>query len=72
MEIEEFDTSNPVVAGMPETIFDDVVSAYVDEHTPPCGAVGGAPTHLLDAADLVRYGIAWMEREYGGGRSDRG
>jgi aminoglycoside 3-N-acetyltransferase len=68
VEIEEFDTSNPVVDGMPETIFDDIVRAYVAERAVRCGRVGGAPTHLLDAADLVGYAIAWMEREYGYGR----
>ncbi|HET6763372.1 MAG TPA: AAC(3) family N-acetyltransferase [Longimicrobiaceae bacterium] len=70
VQIEEFNTSIAVVAAMPDSIFDDIVSAYVATREVGSGMVGGAQTFLLEAADLVAYAIAWMEREYGRGAGE--
>lgn len=69
VDVEEFDTSNPVVAGAPDDYFGTLVREYVDAGRARSGPVGGAESHLFDAADLHRFAVAWMEARWGpGGR----
>jgi aminoglycoside 3-N-acetyltransferase len=69
--IEEFDTSEPVLSGMPEDYFERCVRAYLKAHELAPKPVGASPSYLLDAATLVRETKALMEREYGGTPSGR-
>ncbi|MBE0446804.1 MAG: aminoglycoside 3-N-acetyltransferase [Actinobacteria bacterium] len=65
MEIEEFDTSQPVVAGAWESYFADIVQEYLASGKGRSGQVGYAPSYLLNAADLYQYAVAWMEGHFG-------
>lgn len=65
LTIEEYETSEPIVASMPYAYFDHVVRAYVATGAARVGPVGGATSHLLGAADLVAFAVAMMEREHG-------
>jgi aminoglycoside 3-N-acetyltransferase len=68
LRLEEFDTSEPVVAGMPPNYFEQVVRAFLASGAGRSGRVGGAEAHLLPAAALVRFAVDQMEREFGGAR----
>lgn len=61
--IEELDTSEGVVDGMPEAYFDRVVRAFVDGGGANVGRVGGALSYLLPARELVTFAVARMERD---------
>jgi aminoglycoside 3-N-acetyltransferase len=65
VEIEEFDTSDGVVEGMPEGYFGDVTRAFLKTGRARTGPVGGAQASLIPAAALVEFAVACMERELG-------
>jgi aminoglycoside 3-N-acetyltransferase len=65
VEIEEFDTSQPVVPGAWESYFADIVQEYFASGKGRSGQVGHAPSYLLIAADLHQYAVAWMEGHFG-------
>ncbi len=54
------DDSNGIVDHPGPDYFGVVLEEYLDTHTVPSGAVGGAHSELIDAADLVRYAAQWM------------
>ena len=58
---EEFDTSVPVIAGLPEDYFATVVDSYIGDGQGATGRIGAAESVLLDAADIVRHGVEWLE-----------
>jgi aminoglycoside 3-N-acetyltransferase len=64
LEIEEFDTSEGVVADMPDDYFDVVVRAFIDTGGAVTGPVGDAITHCLDAHALVWFGVSRMEQDF--------
>ncbi len=71
--IQEFDTSQPVVTSMPEKCFELLTQAFVDAGLAHSGQVGGADSHLISAAQLTRFAVAALERDFGGhseGRSE--
>jgi aminoglycoside 3-N-acetyltransferase len=59
---EEFDTAHPVTERLPEDCFDQIARAYLDSGRGAVGSVGAATATLLDGADLVRFGVEWLER----------
>jgi aminoglycoside 3-N-acetyltransferase len=63
--IEEFDTSHPCVAALPEDFIDRIVTDYLATGASRQGTVGQAPSVLVDAADILPFAIAWMERAAG-------
>jgi aminoglycoside 3-N-acetyltransferase len=65
VEIEEFDTGDPVVDAAPEDHFDRLMRAYLEDVEVLTGMVGGARTYLVEAAPLHRFAVAWLERNYG-------
>jgi aminoglycoside 3-N-acetyltransferase len=65
VEIEEFDTSQPVVPGAWESYFADIVQEYLTSGQGRAGQVGQASSYLLHAADLHQYAVAWMEGHFG-------
>jgi aminoglycoside 3-N-acetyltransferase len=65
IEIEEFDTSNPVVSSMPDDYFARITRQFVDAGYAQTGRVGLAPSVLLPAREFVSYAINMMEREFG-------
>ncbi len=65
IEFEEFDTGQPVVAGVDEDYFAEIVTAYLKDEKGRSGIVGKAQSYLLDAAELQRYAVEWIERRLG-------
>lgn len=65
VEIEEFDTADPVVEAAPEDHFDQLVRAYLDRGNVPNGTVGSADSYLFDAEPLHRFAIGWLEDRWG-------
>lgn len=63
--IEEFDTGNPCVAGLPDDFIARIVGDYLATGAGRQGQVGEAPSVLVDAADIVPFAVAWLERRAG-------
>ncbi|MDQ7251551.1 aminoglycoside 3-N-acetyltransferase [Dongia sedimenti] len=63
--IEEFDTSHPCVAGLPEDFIDRIVTDYLATGAGRQGRVGLAQSVLVEAADILPFAVAWMERVAG-------
>ncbi|NJR77015.1 aminoglycoside 3-N-acetyltransferase [Sphingomonas corticis] len=63
--IEEFDTSEPCVDGMPEDLFQRIVDAYLATGEGWRGPVGQAQATLVDAGPLLAFAIAAIERDHG-------
>lgn len=63
--IEEFDTGDPVVPGMPEDYFECIVREFIEVSQAPSSLVGDARSFLLPARELVRFAVEKMDREYG-------
>jgi aminoglycoside 3-N-acetyltransferase len=63
--IEEFDTADPVVAGLPDDYFATVVAEFVAAGGAAQGLIGDAPSLLVDAAAVVAFAVDWLERRFG-------
>jgi aminoglycoside 3-N-acetyltransferase len=59
--VEEFDTADPVTDMLPEDFIERIVDAYVATGKGRRGKVGDAPSLLVDAADILPFGVAWLE-----------
>ncbi len=59
--IEEFDTSEPVVEGLPEDAIGRIVEAVVAAGAGRQGLVGAAPSLLVEAEPAVRFAVDWLE-----------
>lgn len=65
VEIEEFDTGDPVVPTAPEGYFTDLVQAFLSFGYGQSGLIGNAPSHLLDALHLDTFALEWIHDRYG-------
>lgn len=63
--IEEFDTGDPVVEGLPEDYFAAILREFLASGQGREGRIGAAPSILADAAAITRFGVAWLERRFG-------
>lgn len=63
--IEEFNTGEPIVAGLDEDYFATVVEAFLATGKGRCGKVGAAPSVLVPAPEMVRFGVDWLESRFG-------
>lgn len=63
--IEEFDTSVPVVEGLPDDYFATIVREYLETGQGREGMIGDAPGVLVDAAAITAFAVAWLERQFG-------
>lgn len=61
IDIEEFDTSDPIVEGMPEDHFARIAAAALKSGAGRRGVVGAADAYLFNAASLHRIGVDWLE-----------
>lgn len=59
--IEEFDTSDPVVEGLDDTYFADIVEAFLQAGPGKRGTVGDASAVLVPAADIVAFAVKWLK-----------
>lgn len=64
-DFEEFDTGQPVVPGLEEDYFEEVVEDFLATGAGDRGLIGHAPSVLVDAAAIVAFGTAWLERRFG-------
>jgi len=62
---EEFDTSN-APDGMAEDYFADIVTDFLATGQGRTGLIGAAPSVLVEAAPMVDFAVAWLERRLGG------
>lgn len=60
---EEFNTSEPVVAGLPEDYFATIVTDFLATGG-SVGKVGDAETVLVDANDIVAFAVDWLETRF--------
>lgn len=61
---EEFDTTDPVVSGLPGDYFATVVTDYLATGHGRTGKVGTADCVLVEAADVVAFTVAWLESRF--------
>ena len=64
--IECLDDCEGIVACDGEDYFALILKAYVEAGRARRGRVGAAAAELIDAADIVRFGAAWMETHLAG------
>ncbi len=65
--IEEFDTGDPIVEGLAEDYFAEIVTEFLASGQGRQGLVGTAPSVLLDAAAITAFGVNWLEARFGSG-----
>lgn len=65
LQVEEFDTSNPVVSGMPQRIFALIVERFIASSVCKKGRVGLADAYLLSANELVPFAVSFLETNFG-------
>lgn len=65
--VEEFETARPVVDGLADDYFADIVGDFLALEQGMQGPVGDAPSILVDAAAICRFAVGWLERRTGGG-----
>lgn len=63
--IEEFDTVDPVVAGLDDDYFGTIVREFLAGGAGRQALVGAAPSVLLPAADIVAFAVRWLEQQAG-------
>ena len=62
VEIEELDSDGGVVEWTEDgDYFERIIRAFLDSGKGRSGLVGYAESHLMDAAELVSFGVKWME-----------
>ncbi len=69
---EEFDTSDPVVEGLSDDYFADIVTAFLASGAGSEGKVGNADCVLVEARPVVRFAVDWLERRSPGPRGSTG
>jgi aminoglycoside 3-N-acetyltransferase len=62
--VEEFDTSDPVVDGLPGDYFATIVTDYLATGRGRTGTVGEAESLLVEAADVVAFAVNWLESRF--------
>lgn len=69
---EDWDTNGILdcytIEGQPDAI-ERIARDYVTERRPASGKVGNAKSFLIDARDIVSYGVNWLERRHGSSAS---
>ena len=63
--VEEFDTAVPVVPGLADDYFAEIVSAFLESGRGVRGLVGQAESCVVDAAEITRFAVRWLEERCG-------
>ncbi|RUT30082.1 aminoglycoside 3-N-acetyltransferase [Arsenicitalea aurantiaca] len=63
--VEEFDTSDPVVDGLADDYFAEIVRRFLATGAGRQGPVGEAPSVLVEAAPIVAFAVDWLETRFG-------
>jgi aminoglycoside N3'-acetyltransferase len=66
-EVDSLDDSNGIVEHPGEDYFAVILRSYLTTGRATTGHVGQAPSEVLDAADLVAFGVEWMTEHLTGG-----
>lgn len=61
---EEFDTGNPVVEGLAEDFFAEVVESFLATGQGRRGRIGDAPSVLVEARPMVAFAVDWLESRF--------
>jgi aminoglycoside N3'-acetyltransferase len=70
--VECLDDSDGIVDHPGEDYFAQIVRAYLATGRAATATVGRARSELIDAGDLVEFGVEWMATHLGGGRPPGG
>ena len=62
--VEEFDTSNPVVAGLADDYFAEIVEAFLATGRGRRGKVGKADSVRVPAREIVEFAVRWLEARF--------
>jgi len=62
--IEEFDTGDPIVDGLADDYFAEIVTEFLASGQGQRGLVGAAPSVLVDAAAITAFGVNWLETRF--------
>ena len=62
---EEFNTGIPIVAGLADDYFEDVVEDFLSTGQGRRGLIGHAPSVLVEARAMVAFAVEWLERRFG-------
>jgi aminoglycoside 3-N-acetyltransferase len=65
IEIEEYDTSKPILDQMSERYFEEIVKEFIKINNLESSKVGNANSYLLPARELVDFAVRKMEGEFG-------
>jgi aminoglycoside 3-N-acetyltransferase len=63
--VEEFETGDPVVAGLADDYFGAIVEDFLATGGGRRGLVGDASVIVVDAAAITAFAVAWIERVAG-------
>ena len=69
VEIAEFDTSRPIVDGLPDDVFACIAADYLASGRGSRGYVGAAKSVLVDARGLHGFTVQWLEKWAGTARA---
>jgi aminoglycoside 3-N-acetyltransferase len=61
---EEFDTGDPVVDGLADDYFEEVVEDFLATGQGRRGLIGHAPSVLVDAGPIVDFAVQWLEARF--------
>jgi aminoglycoside 3-N-acetyltransferase len=61
---EEFNTGDPIVAGLAEDYFEEVVEDFLATGQGRRGLIGHAPSVLVDAPAIVAFAVDWLEQRF--------
>lgn len=59
--VEEFDTAQPVVAGLDDDYFATIVNDFLATGQGRRGTVGAAPSVLVNAKAITEFAVQWLE-----------
>lgn len=62
--VEEFDTGEPVVAGLADDYFARIVEEFLASGRGRRGTVGEAQAVMVDAAAIVAFAVRWLETRF--------
>lgn len=68
--IEEFDTGYPIVSGLADDYFAEVVTAFLAAGQGRRGVIGAAPSVLVSAPAIVEFAVDWLQVRFGAGQSE--
>jgi aminoglycoside 3-N-acetyltransferase len=61
---EEFNTGDPIVEGLADDYFEEVVEDFLATEQGRRGLIGDAPSVLVDAPAIVAFAVEWLERRF--------